>query len=370
MARITRIEKAVLIGKRPRKLGCNARIGAHGDRVTDLMAKVYTDDGAIGVGYGPVQEEEARSLIGRHVDELFQLPQGSSEAGRNIDIPLWDLAAKMAGEPLYQLLGARGSREVELYDGSIYIDDLDLSDDEAVSLYGDQVRSGQEYGFINFKIKIGRGARWMPIMEGLARDELVIRAVRAAAGPNAKILIDSNMGNTLNTALEILRRTEDVGIYWFEEPFAEDPAINKALKEAIAENAWPTLVADGEFAPPPSFFDMVEQGWIDVVQQDFRFKSLTWWIETAAMIQPWGARCGPHTWGNFTECYAHAHFAASIPHYGLLESSPVDMPGLILDGWEIRDGKLIVPDTPGIGFDIERDYWEKVLEEEQGFVVS
>ncbi len=181
MTRITRIEKAVLIGKRPRKLGCNPRIGAHGDGVTDLMAKVYTDDGAIGVGYGPVQEEEARSLIGRHVDELFQLPQGSSEAGRNIDIPLWDLAAKMAGKPLYQLLGARGSREVELYDGSIYIDDLDLSDDEAVALYGDQVRSGQEYGFTNFKIKIGRGARWMPIMEGLARDELVIRAIRAAA---------------------------------------------------------------------------------------------------------------------------------------------------------------------------------------------
>ena len=48
----------------------------------------------------------------------------------------------------------------------------------------------------------------------------------------------------------------------------------------------------------------------------------------------------------------------------------MDMPGLILDGWEIRDGKLIVPDTPGIGFDIEGDYWEQVLKEEQGFVVS
>jgi len=370
LPKIARIEKAVLIGKRPRRLGCNGRIGAHGDRVTDLMAKVYTSDGAVGVGYGQVKEEEAQTLIGTEIDDLFRLPTGSTEAGRKLDVPLWDLAAKREGKPLYQLLGARGSRDVEMYDGSIYIDDLDLTDTEAADLYRDQVRGGQDYGFTNFKIKIGRGARWMEIMEGLARDELVIRAIREAAGPDAKILIDANMGNTLNTALHILRECADVGIHWFEEPFAEDPAINRAFKEAITEAGWSTLVADGEFAPPESFFSMVENGWIDVVQQDFRFKSLTWWIETAARIESWGALCGPHTWGNFTERYPHAHFAASVPHYALLESSPVDVPGLVLDGWEERDGKLIVPDTPSIGFDIEQSHWESLLKEEGGFVAT
>lgn len=369
MPRITRIERAVIEGKRPRKLGCNGRIGAHGDRVGDPVARVFTDDG-IGVGYGPIPREEAESLVGRDVDDLFHLPTGTTEDGRKLDIPLWDLAAKRAGKPLYQLLGARGSREVEMYDGSIYIDDLDMSDEEAVALYQNQVKSGQDYGFTNFKVKIGRGARWMGIMEGLARDELVIRTIRDTAGPDAKILIDANMGNTLNTALHILRECADVGIYWFEEPFAEDPPLNQALKEAITEAGWPTLVADGEFVPPPSFFRMVEEGWIDVVQHDFRIRSLTWWVETAAMIEPWGARCGPHTWGNYTERYPHAHFAASVPHYEMLESSPVDMPGLVLDGWEERDGRLIVPDTPGIGFDIEDDVWQEALEGENAYVVS
>ena len=183
----------------------------------------------------------------------------------------------------------------------------------------------------------------MPIAEGLDRDVLVIRTVREAAGPEAKILIDANMGTTLNIAREILRRCADVGVYWFEEPFAEDMAINQALKEFIVESGYDTFVADGEFAPPPYFFDIVEQGWIDLVQHDFHSYGLTWWRKTADRIAPWGARCAPHTWGSIIERYAHSHFAASVPNYSLLEAAPAEMPGIVLDGCEMRDGKLFAP---------------------------
>ncbi len=70
------------------------------------------------------------------------------------------------------------------------------------------------------------------------------------------------------------------------------------------------------------------------------------------------------------ERFHHAHFAASVPHYTLLEAAPVDMPGLILDGWEMREGKLIVPDTPGAGYDVEPDVIEKGVREERGYRVS
>ena len=43
------------------------------------------------------------------------------------------------------------------------------------------------------------------------------------------------------------------------------------------------------------------------------------------------------------------------------------MPGIVLDGWEMRDSKLIVPDTPGTGFDIEPEMIEKGVQEEDGF---
>jgi len=365
--RIVRIEKVVLHGRRPRVIGSNARIGEHGDRVRDPVVRIHTDSGIVGVGWSRLSRNDAAGLVGRQISDLFRLPDGCLESARSIDLPLWDLVAKREGLPLHRLLGSRGSREVETYDGSVYIDDLQASDEEAVQIFHGEVRTGQRYGYTNFKIKIGRGARWMPIQKGLDRDVLVIHAVREAAGPEAKVLIDANMGCTLNIAKEILNQCADVGIYWFEEPFAEDAAVNRALKEYIVEQGFGTLVADGEFAPPPYYFDLVEKGWIDVVQHDFHGYGLTWWKATAARIEPWGARCGPHAWGSIIERYAHAHFAASVPHYSVLEAAPADVPGIVLDGWEMRDGKLIVPDTPGTGFDIEPSILEEGVLSEGGF---
>ena len=368
--RIVRIEKVVMKFKRPRLIGRNARIGVHGDMVTDPVVRIHTNSGAIGVGWSRLGREEAETLVGKTVGDVFQLPGGSNEAGTVIDLPLWDLVAKLSDQPLYKLLGARGTRAVELYDGSVYIDDLDASDEEAVEIFRDEVKTGHDYGYKNFKIKIGRGARWMPITEGTDRDVLVIHIVREAAGEDAKILVDANNGTTLNIAKDILERCEDVGIYWFEEPFPEDGAFNEDFKQFIIEKGYDTLVADGESGPPPpSYFDMVKRGWIDVVQHDFRAKGLTWWRETAAMIEPWGGQCAPHCWGSLIERYAHAHFAASVPHFSLQEAAPADMPGVVLDGWTMQDGCLMVPDTPGTGFDLEADVVEDGVKREDGFRV-
>ena len=367
--RIDLIEKCVLPGRRPRQLGCNARVSVHGNIVRDQVVRVRTSGGGMGIGWSGIAAEQAAGLAGRKVGELFSLPEGTNQAGRPIDLPLWDLCARLAGLPLYRLLGPRGSREVEVYDGSIYIDDLELGDAGARELYARQVQSGWDAGYRNFKIKVGRGARWMPPAEGLARDALVIRTVREAAGPDAKILIDANMGNTLNTARELLAETADARLYWFEEPFAEDLPLNQALKEFIIENGWNTLVADGEFHPPPYFFDLVEAGWIDVVQQDFHQYGLTWWRAVSARLEGCAARCAPHTWGSYVERFTHAHFAASIPNFDLLEAEPAELPGLVADHWKMDGGRLLVPDTPGAGFDIEEGVWKRAVKE-NGFSLA
>ena len=269
--RITRIEKIEVHSPRPRDIGCNARGGAHGTVVHDSVVRVHTASGAVGVGWSRLTREVAESLVGRSLGELFRLPDGALADGAAIDLPLWDLAARVQGVPLYRLLGARGSRAVELYDGSIYIDDLDADNAQAQEIFREEVATGHRYGYRNFKIKIGRGARWMPTAAGLERDVLVIHTVREAAGPDAKILVDANNGGTLNSTKDTLSACADAGIYWFEEPFAEDPALNADLKQFIRERGLATLVADGESGPPPpTFFAMVEAGDIDVVQHDFR----------------------------------------------------------------------------------------------------
>jgi L-rhamnonate dehydratase len=360
--RIDCIEKITLHGKRPRTIGYNARIPTHGPRISDPVVRLRTSGGGHGISWSGLAREEAEQLVGRTVGELFRLPEGCTAEARCIDLPLWDLVARLLNMPLYRLLGARGSRQVPLYDASIYIDDLELDDNAARRLFADEVASGWEHGYRHFKLKVGRGARWMETEAGLRRDALAVRAVRDAAGVDARIMIDANMGNTLNTATQLLELCADCDLYWFEEPFAEDRALNEALQIFIEENNWDVLVADGEFAPPPNFFDLVREGWIDVVQHDFHALGLTWWRETAATIEGWHGRCAPHTWGSYIERYAHAHFAASVPNYEMLEASPAHMPGVIDDDWVMKDGCLLVPETPGTGFDVEPGVFEEGLE--------
>lgn len=369
--RITRIEKVGVDSPRPRDVGCNARCGAHGAVVHDPVVRVHVAGGAVGVGWSKLPRAQAESLLGRRLGELFRLPEGSLPAGAALDLPLWDLAARLQGVPLYRLLGARGSRAVELYDGSIYIDDLNAGDAAAQEIFREEVRTGQRYGYRNFKIKIGRGARWMPTAAGLERDVLVIHTVREAAGPDAKIMVDANNGGTVNSTKDTLTACAGANLYWFEEPFAEDPELNADLRAFIRERGYATLVADGESGPPPpTFFAMVEAGDIDVVQHDFRALGLSWWKATAARIEPWGARCAPHCWGSIVERYAHAHFAASVPNFALQEAAPADTSGVVLDGWELRDGKLLVPDTPGAGFDLEPESIERGVRAAGGYRVE
>jgi len=185
--RITMIEGLVVDLKRPRAVGRNARIGLHGDTIHDPVVRIHTAGGAVGIGWSRLRRDQAETVLGMSLGELFHLPEGCTRAGRIIDPVLWDLAARMQGRPLYRVIGEpRGSREVEVYDGSIYFDDFGADDAEAARILTREVESGLAAGYLNFKVKIGRGARWMPMIEGLRRDILAVHAVRKAAGPRRR----------------------------------------------------------------------------------------------------------------------------------------------------------------------------------------
>ena len=92
--RIVSIEKVMLKSPRPRFVGVNSKGGPIGDTVTDHVVRIHTDGGAVGVGWSRVDRDGAEQFLGKHLNELFELPDGSLEAGKGIDLPLWDLVAK------------------------------------------------------------------------------------------------------------------------------------------------------------------------------------------------------------------------------------------------------------------------------------
>ena len=97
----------------------------------------------------------------------------------------------------------------------------------------DAVGMGKDSGYKAFKIKVGRGFKWMESEAGLRRDIDVIRAIRDLIGNDMKILIDANNGYTPEEAREVMRQAGDCDIYWFEEPFGEDKDECKSFKEFI-----------------------------------------------------------------------------------------------------------------------------------------
>ena len=96
---IERIDNTVLRGQRPRSIGYNARIPTHGPSVSDHLVRLHTTSGAWGLGWARLSRDEAQKLLGRTVGDLFQLPDGSNNEGRPIDLPLWDLVARAMDLP-------------------------------------------------------------------------------------------------------------------------------------------------------------------------------------------------------------------------------------------------------------------------------
>jgi L-alanine-DL-glutamate epimerase-like enolase superfamily enzyme len=373
VTKIVRIEWARLEGERPRAAGCNARMGAHGRRVSVPLARVTTDAGLCGFGWSQVTREQAAEWVGLELDQAWTPQTGVRTPFVALEYPLWDLAGQMAGRPVYALIGrgrAGGSSlRVPCYDTSLYMDDLHLADDDAAAeLIALEALEGVGRGHRAFKIKVGRGAMHMPVASGTRRDVCVIRAVREALGGDAPILIDANNGYNLNLAKQVLEETADAGVYWLEEPFHEDGRLYAALKEWMAARGIGTLIADGEGAASPQLLDWARQGLVDVVQYDIRRPGFTRWLALGPQLDAWGVRSAPHNYGGAYGNYSACHLAPHIERFEYVEWDEAKVVGLDGSAYRIVEGHVEVPDLPGFGLGLDSEVYERAVAE-SGYVV-
>jgi L-alanine-DL-glutamate epimerase-like enolase superfamily enzyme len=374
MTKITRIEWTRLEGQRTRKAGCNARLGEHGQRIGLSLARVTTDEGAMGFGWSRVTCEQAEVWVGLPFDEVYDWEDGVPEAYYPIEYPLWDLAGQLAGKPVYAMLGGSadesGSFCVPCYDTSLYMDDLYLEDHEAgAELIACEALEGAARGHRAFKIKVGRGAMHMSLEEGTRRDIRVIQAVREAVGPDAPIMIDANNGYNLNLTKRVLAETAEAGVYWIEEAFHEDGGVYTRLKEWLATEGIETLIADGEGDASPRLLEWARQGLIDVIQYDVRTPGFSRWLELGPQLDAWGVRSAPHHYGGLYGNYSAGHLAALIQGFQFVEWDEGTAPGLDASAYRLSEGMVHVPDLPGFGLQLDERIFDRAVAE-AGFAVS
>jgi len=366
--RIVQVEWARLEGTRPRKAGGNSRLGEHGVTVRPPVLRVTAEDGERGFGPCRASREQIEGLLGKRLADLWD-ESGARPEGQAFDYPLWDLQARRAELPAYALAARAVGRAVpsesplvRCYDTSLYIDDLRVSSvEEASELIASEAREGFARGHRNAKIKVGRGARWLPLEEGTRRDIAVIRAVREAVGPDGAILIDANNGYNLNLSKRVLSETADCQVFWLEEPFHEDGELYRDLKSWLAREGLATLIADGEGDASPRLLDWARDGLVDVVQYDYLGLGFTRWLAVGKTLGDSPARIAPHHYGGFFGNFLSGHLASGIGGFLFVEWDEANVPAVDTTLYAVREGWVTLPNAPGFGLSLDEEAFQKAV---------
>jgi L-alanine-DL-glutamate epimerase-like enolase superfamily enzyme len=350
--KITRIVSFDLHTRRAKFVGKNAVRGDHGQNSRDRMARLYTNMGVEGVGRCWRDKEALAPLLGKNPFRDFDLatrkmpgPLGSRT------MVLWDLAGKILKRPVYALLGGKGPDKVPVYDGSIYFSDLlPQYTTKWQDRFKEEIDMGMQAGHRAFKIKIGRGKKWMDRDAGDARDVEVVETIRKHAGDDVRLGVDANNGYDLAIAKRFLERTAEFHLDFIEEPFPEQVAQCLELKAFFAEQGWKTMLADGEGTNDvEAYRPFVNAKALDMLQGDMYGLGIEGILAEAAMAEPQGILVAPHNWSSLLSLFMQVHVGLVIPNFYRAEYDPVHSDVLTYDGYKIMDGFCSVPDAPGFG---------------------
>ncbi len=324
--KITSIKSHVLRYELDKELGYSQQYYKHR---TAHLVEVETDDGITGWGecFGPgnialankyVVEKVIQPLIKgddplnkEHIwHKVYNLLRDSGQKGMpiqalsGIDIALWDILAKKANLPLYQLLGGKTNNKIPVYGYGMMLQKKPV--EELCELFKSEANQIKEKNFKAMKMKIGMGPK---------KDLKLVSAVRDVIGSEFKLMVDANHAYNKNDALYVGRGLDEMNIYWFEEPVApEDYDGYKELKKKLNTN-----IAGGEAEfTKYGWNQLIKNNCIDIAQPEVcGLGGITEYLKVSALAQSNFIPIVNHVWGSALSVAVNLHLLTSLP----------DMPG-------------------------------------------
>ena len=348
--KITAVESILLTVPYRTSGGLQSIAGRPSRGLNILAVKLETDEGitgwgeAFGHGVCPATKTAfdtlvAPLLVGRdpaNIDALMHhLQQTLHLFGRSgavmyalsgVDIALWDIAGKVAGKPLYQLLGGT-NRALPVY-ASL----LRCSGPEAVA---QSCRDALAQGYTQIKLH-----------------EITVPAVQAAreVAPDHMLTMDTNCPWSVDEALAMVEALRPFRLHWLEEP-VWPPEDHVGLAKVRAAGA---VTAAGENAAGlEDFRHLFEVGALDVAQPSVtKIGGISAMLRIMALAKQHGVRVVPHCPYFGPGFIASLHLTTMLRADTPVERLFVDLEASPFGDWvDIKDGAMVVPQGPGLGAD-------------------
>ena len=245
-----------------------------------------------------------------------------------IDMAAWDALARAAGVPLCVLLGGNIGAVPAYNSNGLWLRSSAEVASEAIELR-------DEGGFRGLKLRLGRGR--------VADDLATIEAVRDAVGSEMNLMVDFNQGLQFGEALDRCHAIDDLGLAWIEEPIVYDNL--EGYARLTADLKTPVQVGEN-FYGPRALYTALQMKACDYVMPDFmRIGGVTGWQRAAVIAAAAGIPISTHL---YPEVAAHVMRVSETAHW--LEWQDWANP-ILREPYEVKDGKLHIPDVPGVGLE-------------------
>lgn len=280
----------------------------------------------------------------------------ASLAISGIDMALWDIRGKVAGKPLYELLGGL-KKERLLANASAHVNKKGMAACVA------EVEGFFAAGFRSTKLGFAKKGE-SDIGGDPDVDVHFVRSLREALGDAADILIDIGNGVRWDTSTAILvaNQMKDLGVDWYEEPlYPTDDDGYRALRENTS-----IRIASGErefteagYRRQMEFIRAIAIYGVDPA----RVEGITGFRRVDTLASQYGKTVNAHAWSTAITTAASLHLSLASPNTEIFEFKP--FPVIVQDElvtekiWH-RDGWAYPLEGPGLGIEVREDVVRKV----------
>lgn len=356
------------------------------------LVKVHTDEGSTGIGEAyrgggitDIIEYMARFLIGENpldVERLYRrmIQETSGHGGTTgkavtaasgVEIALWDVAGKILGVPVYQLLGGKYRDAVRIYcdchagdayrlEGGYHAPGADAAYQPAA--YANVAEEVVELGFTALKFDLDQPFDNDPDpFNGRLTNDLIerkveiVEAVRDRIGDRVDLAFDIHWDYSIDTAKRLARRLEPYDLMWLEDPVP--PENMAAHREITRSTSVPIATGENRFRVH-EFKELLYGFGVDIITPDpttcgglAESKAIANRAEENYIV------FSPHNVCSPIGTMACVHLGASIPNFDVLEFHALDV-----EWWDdlhtgdeplIQDGYITVPEAPGLGIELD-----------------